>query len=363
VRNLAGVDVGYSPDNVLLASVDFEQAGYDPPRGRLILPRLVERLRSVPNVESASAVHVVTPNPGGSNWNGVQLEGYTPPPGELVGFDVNRVGPDYFTTMGIRIVAGRAFDDTDVQGAPRRAIVNESFVRRYSPTESVVGRRIIDGEPPNVREYEIVGVAADGKYRDVREQGTPNVYMPMAQAYVPQVTLIARTRGAPTRIAAAVQQAVREIDASLPPYDVKTLAQHVASATSQDRMVATLASGFGVMALGLAALGLFGVMAFRVAQRTREIGVRVALGARHAHVVGLVLSSAGTLVGLGVAVGLTTALWLGSFAEAMLFGVSSADPLALSVAVAVLLVAGLGAAWLPARRAARVDPMVALRAD
>ncbi len=363
IANLRAVELGYAPGDVLLASVDLQQAGYDRARGTAFTAELLERLGAVPGVSVASAAQVITPNPGGSNWSGVALEGYTPAPGEEVSFDANKVAPRYFEALGIRLVRGRGIELRDVAGAPLVAVVNETFASRYYGAGGALGRRILLGEGPTARSIEIVGVATDGRYRDLRERGTANVYFPLAQSYASEVTLILRTRGDPLALAGVARREVQALDASLPLFAVRSLRQHVAAATAQDRMLATLSTAFGVVALLLAALGLFSVIAYGVTQRTREIGVRMALGARRADVIGMVVGRSAALVGVGLAIGLVAALGLGRLAAGLLFGVAPADPASLAAAVAVLGGAAAVAAYLPARRAARIDPMAALRSE
>jgi predicted permease len=362
IRNLSRVDIGFAPGSVLLASVDLEQAGYERARGAALLARLLERLDAVPGVDAASAALVITPNPGGHNWSGVRLEGFTPPPNQDVTFDVNKVGPRYFEAMGISLVHGRGFNARDHAGAPLVAVVNESFARRYYGRTSPIGRHIYLGDGPTPA-AEIVGIAHDGKYRDLREIGQATVYFPLLQSYAPQVTLVLRASGEPLSLVGAIRNEVRVADPGLPLFGVQTLAQHVATATAQDRMIATLTSLFGLVALLIAALGLFGVIAYGVAQRTREIGVRMALGARPQDVLALIVGRGLALVGVGLIAGLVLALALGRFTASMLYGVAAGDLSALGASVVVLATAAALATYLPARRAARIDPTVALRSE
>ncbi len=364
LHEIGRVDIGFTPGPVLLASVNLEQAGYDRDRGMALQARLLERLGRVPGVAVAGAAGVITPNPGGSNWGGTRIEGYTPPPGEVTSFDVNRVAPGYFEALGIRLMRGRAFGAGDVRGAPPAMIVNEAFARKYFAGRDPIGRHIYVGAAPNERAIEIVGIAPDGKYRELRETEQANVYFPLLQQYQPDITFAIRTRGEDAgALAGAVRAEIRAVDAALPVFDVRTLAEHVAIASAQDRMMTTLSSAFGAVALLLAGLGLFGVIAYAVAQRTREIGVRVALGASAADVVGMVVGRGAALAGAGLVIGLIAALPLGRLASGLLYGIAPADPLALAAAATLLVAAAGVASWLPARRAARIDPMIAIRSE
>jgi predicted permease len=363
LHNLQAVDLGFEPSSsVLVASVDLRQAGYDQPRGKAFVEQVVSRLSALPQVASATVARAVAPTPGGENWGGSQLEG-SPVPQAQISFDVNAVGAGYFSTMGITLAKGRDFTTGDRAGAPMVAVVNEEMARRYWPGQEALGRRISVSDTGSGPPYaEVVGVARDGKYRGVRSTGEVMVFFPIAQHYRPQLNLIVRGRaGTPTL--ASVQREVRTLDAGLPLTNIRTLRTQVDLALGRDRMIATLVLLFGSLALGLAAVGLFGVMAFDTSRRTREIGVRMALGARPVDVLGQVVSRGFRLVSIGMVAGAAAAFALSRFATSLLYQVTPADPVAfVAAAVALALVAGV-ASWLPARRAANVDPMVALRRD
>ena len=364
MRNLRAVDIGFRPGPVLLAAVDLEQGGYDHSRGATFLTQLLDRLAAAPGVEIATAAAVITPNPGGSNWSGVALEGFTPAAGEDVSFDVNKVGPRYFEAMGIALVRGRGFTAGDRDGAPRVAVVNESFARRYYP-----------GADPDRPAHPSGRRCRGGRHRDRRHR--PRREIPRSsvrRVRRPSISPCSRaTRHrsrwccgrAVTRSLFPVRCAGRS--ARWTPGSRCSMCApwptHVASATAQDRMIATLSTLFGVMALSLAALGLFGVLATTVAQRTREIGVRIALGARSSQVVVMMLRRAASLVAVGLLIGSVAALVLGRFAADLLYGIAPADPAAFGVAALLLAAAAALASYFPARRAARVDPMVALRPE
>jgi predicted permease len=363
LRNLRGVDVGFDGEGVLLASVDLDAGGYDRTRGAAFFERLLQATAALPGVEAASLASTVTPFPFGSRFDGVRLEGSAAGPEEEIGFDTNAVGPGYFETLRIPILAGRPFGPQDRAGAPRVAIVNETLARRYWPDASPVGRRILFGPDPSAPSVEIVGVAGDGKYRSLREEPTPNVYFPILQAYRPLATLIVRSGADPDALAAAVLREARGLDPELPLFDVRTLREHVALASSQDRMVTLLTELFGMAATVLALVGLYGLTAYSVAQRAREIGIRMALGARPGDVVALALGHGAWLVAGGIALGLAGALASGRLVASVLYGVSPRDPATLLAAPLALGAVALFACYLPARRATRVDPMAALRAE
>ena len=363
LRNLQAVDIGFAPSSsVLVASFDLRQAGYTPERGQVFAQQLTARLAGLPGVASASLGRSIPPTPGGENWGGSQLDG-SPVEPEAVSFDVNAVGLGYFETMDIRLLRGRSFTATDQAGAPRVAIVNEAMAARYWPGQDVIGRRIsVSDSGRGAPWVEIVGVVRDGKYRRVRATNEVVVFFPLAQYYKPQLNLIVRgTRSLPSL--ALVQGEVRALDASLPLSNIRTLRDQVDMALGQDRMIATLALLFGGLALALAAVGLFGVMAFDTTRRFREIGVRMALGARPSDVLGQVVGRGFRLVMAGLVLGAVSAVFVSRFAASLLYGVTPADPIAFAGAAFVLLLVSLLASWLPARRAAAVDPMIALRND
>jgi predicted permease len=361
LANLQAVDVGFEPRGVLLARLDLESAGYESDRGRVFYRDLLARLEATPGVKAASLARTVAPHPWGSNVAGVALEGYEAAPDEEVRFDLNFVGPRYFETLGVALRAGRSFTERDRADAAQVAIINETMARRYWPAGDAVGRRIYFGEDSTAPAVEVVGIAADGKYRDLREAPQANAYLPLLQTYMPDAAVLLRVSGSPERFVPLLRAAVREIDPELPLFDVRTLEEHVALARSQERMAASLVGLFGALALVLAVVGVYGVMSFFVGQRRQEIGIRLALGARWRDVIAMVLGRGSRPVLLGVVLGLVGALALGRAARGLLFEVSPQDPLTYLSAAFVLVAAALAAAYLPARRAARVDPMEALR--
>ncbi len=353
------VDVGFSdPERVLLVTTDLQLAGVPDSAGPALASRLLERLNAVPGVEAASLATMVPLGFGGSSSNGTRIEGYTPRPDENVSIQYSLVGPDYFRTMGIPIVQGRPVESQDGAQAPRVVVVNQTFARRYWPGLDPVGRRIAQGGDWMT----VVGVAKDGKYDQLNEAPRALVYRPFAQHYRDAFTVHVRAAaGEPGALAPALRRAFAETNAQLPFLDVRTMAEHMQAALFAQAIGAWMLSGFGLMALLLAAVGVYGVMSYAVSQRTREIGVRVALGAGRRSVVRLVVVRAMRLAGVGLALGAVAALGAGQVLKTQLVGVSPRDP-ATFVGVTILLASvALVASWIPARRAARVDPMVALR--
>jgi predicted permease len=292
------------------------------------------------------------------------IPGYTPPAGASTIVNINGVSPNFFTAMEIPLVAGRSFSPRDDEKGPKVAIVSHAFSRRYFADANPVGRRIAFGANPNAprSEIEIVGVVRDAKYTTLREAEPVTIYLPAPQMLEGVANYYVRTASDPAAIAPAIRAAVREIDPTLPVIDLRTQEQQIDRRNSQERLFARLSGFFGVAALTLACVGLYGLMSYLVLQRTREIGLRLALGARPAQVLRMMLRESFALVGVGLVVGAAVAYGVRRFVESMLFGLTAADPLTYTVVAGVLIAVTLLAACRPARRAARVDPMTALRA-
>src|SRR5215208_375763 len=356
---------GFEVENGLVASFDLGLQGYDKARGREFQRRLVERVRALPGVRAASLTDLF---PLSLNYttNDVYVEGRPGARGANVPLAmVGSVEHEYFGAMGIQVVPARPLGARDDEHSPRVVVVNETFARRFfpgpDPAREAVGKRMSfegDGGPW----AEVVGVAKDGKYWTIGEAPQLFVYSPLAQSYGSTVTLVARTAGGdPRALIPALNAEVRALDPALPLYDVKTVEEHMGVSLFPARVAAALLGGFGLLALVLAAMGVYGVVSYAAAQRTREIGIRVALGARRRDVLRLVAGRGMLLVALGVCLGLAGALALTRFMEGVLYGVSATDPVTFALVVAVLLGVALLACLVPARRATKVDPMVALR--
>ncbi len=361
LQNARALDPGFEPEGVQTAGFDVRIQGYDEARGQRFFEELSGRVAALPGAQAVSLVRNVTLG-GGNMETRIRVEGREPPDGRgSFGTDFNVVTPNYFATLGIPLVRGRDFQASDREGAPLVAVVNETFARRFWPGEDPLGKRFRfreEGEP-----VEIVGVARDGKYRSLGEDPTSYLYLPFAQNYQTQMTLQVRAAspGEGAGLLAAVRREVAAMDASIPLLDAMPLTDAISTSLLPIRMAATLAGLFGLAGLLLAGVGIFGVVSFSVAQRTREIGIRVALGAQGRDVLGLVIRQGMRLTLVGVAVGLAAAFALTRVMSSLLYGVSATDPLTFAAVAALLAAVALLACYLPARRATKVDPMVALR--
>jgi len=357
LRNAGAIDPGFDPNNLLMMSIDVQTQGYEEAAGRAFYPRVVEVLKNLPGVQSASVAELI--DLGLSNQRrAFEIEGYAPQPGEDMELAFNRAGPNFFETMKIPLLRGRSFSDKDVQGAPDVVIVNQSFVKRYWPDQDPIGKRVTSG---NNRWMEVIGVTRDGKYRTLGEEPRPFVYLPFYQHYQPTATFVLRTASNPANIQPSAREAIATLDKSLPVFDVKTGQDHMSFALLPARLAGSLLGAMGSLALMLAAIGIYGVMSFTVAQRTREIGIRVALGAQYRNVLALVIGQGMRLAVIGMIIGIAAAAGVTRFASMFLYGISPTDPLTFFGIAALLGAVAFLACYVPARRATRVDPIVALR--
>ena len=353
------IDTGFDPSNMIVMSVQPELQGYDEPRGRALYERMLAGVAAVPGVRSVTLAETVPLGIAGSRRL-TAVEGYQPQPGEDMETAYNVVGPSYFETMRIPITKGRSFTDADRAGAPPVVIVNDAFARRYWPNADPIGKRIsANGSEGPFRE--LIGVTPTGKYHTLGEDPRPFYYVPLWQEYHGAVTLHVKTSGDPGALMAPVRAAVRAVDPNAPVFNVKTMDEQMLVALLPARLAGTLLGAFGLLALLLASVGIYGVMAFSVAQRTREIGVRRALGAQTTSLLGLILGEGMRLAAIGFAIGLAAAFALTRFVSSLLYGVTPTDPLTLVTAVGMLTAAALVACSIPTLRALRVDPVTALR--
>jgi macrolide transport system ATP-binding/permease protein len=358
LHHASSASPGFNPRGVLLASVDLVGNGYSPTAGRTFYREALARIRALPGVRAASLTRRAPLGIGGSSSSTLLVEGYAAPADRPAWAYTHSVGPDYFRTMETPMVAGRDFIAGDTEGAPRVAIVNEAMARRYWPGRDAVGGRVQFG---NGIWMSVVGVCRDAKYRQWGEAAAPQLFLPIEQAYRSQATLLVRAESEPEALAPAVLAQVRAVDPALPVFAVGTLEEHVTAASVQQRLGGWLFAGFGALALALAVVGLYGVLAYSVAQRTREIGIRMALGSARTAVFALVMREGLRLLAVGLAAGLVGAGLAARALSALLLGVRPLDPVTFGAVAALMTAVALLACLVPARRAARVDPIVALR--
>jgi len=395
LQKLQQVDAGFARENVLVMKLEPVGSDSKTPQLAARYDELLRRVEAIPGVKLASLIGyspmsrrewlVMGQTPETSNPMTVQ--GYTPHPGEEMVIPWMQVYPSSFATLGVPLLAGRDFGSQDSQQwrpanicppsarAPQVGIINESMARRFFGNESPIGRRfgfsnsvgrcLGASEPDPASQIEIIGVVKDVKYASLRNEGRAMFYLPYYQATTGrgQMTLVVRTAGDLTPVAAAVRREARTMDPAMPMFEVETLATQVAASLQRERLLATLSSGFGLLALLLSCLGLYGILSYTVARRTSEIGVRMALGADRRDVLWLVLRDALRLVLVGAALGVPAALAAARLVASQLFGISAADPGAVVAATLALLVVAAVSGYLPARRATRVDPLVALRCE
>jgi predicted permease len=362
VRSLARaqtVNPGFDPTNLLVATIDLGSNGYDQARGEAFYRDVLERVRAIPGVEAASLASAV-PLAACCGRRGTVIEGYTAREGESTEINWNVVAPDYFRTMRVHVREGRALDERDRAGAPLVVMVNEAFARRYWPGQAALGKRV-GFLGPDGPFSEVVGIVQDGKYRSLGEQPLPFLFVPLMQQYRPEMTLHVRTATNVADMLSAVRMAIRELDAGLPLFTPAMLTEAVAVAVLPQRIAAVLLAAFGGLGVALAVLGLYGLVSYGVAQRTREFGIRAALGAEPRDIATLVLREAVLLAGAGLVVGIALAAAVTRVATRFLFGVSALDPLTFASVVLSLLAATVVASYVPARRATRVDPIEVLR--
>lgn len=360
LANLRSLDPGFQKQGLLSFGLNPRRSGRSGEQALALYARVRERLLGVPGVRAVSMASepLMTDSHDKST---IRVEGYTPQEEEDMNPNVEAVGPGFFTALGMPIVAGRELDERDGAGAPRVAVVNETFARYFFKGASPIGRRF-GFRRSDVLDIEIVGLVRDAKLNNVRETIPRFVYVPYTQyADLSGLVFYVRGDGDAGALAAATRGAVREVDAELPLADFKTMEATIDEQLFVDRIVGALAAAFGLLATLLAGVGLFGVMSYAVARRTREIGVRVALGADRRRILGLVLGEVALLAGAGMAIGLPGGWGLGRLVESRLFGLTAFDPPTLLAAAATLALATLVAGALPALRATRVEPSVALR--
>jgi predicted permease len=362
LMNLKGQNLGVKTDHVIQFAVAPELNRYTPEQTVALADRLRENIAGLPGVRSVSVAAMSLLADSQSTAN-ITAEGYTVSEDTNTDVQQNWIGPNFFATLGIPLSSGREFDNRDTSTAPRVAIVSEKMAQTFFRGQNPIGRRFAFGSGDGVHpDIEIVGVTKDSKNSDLRQEIRPLVYIPYSQDKLfGNATFYVRTNLEPTALASALRKTVQSADANLPVFDMKTLDQQVDEIAFSERLLTFFSLCLGLLAALLAAIGLYGVMAYMVAQRTREIGIRMALGATQKNVAWLVLREIVRISAAGLGIGLVAAFGLGKLIESQLFGVKASNPLVFLTSALLLSAVALLAGWLPARKAASVDPMVALR--
>ena len=356
LRNAQRSDLGFDPDHVLVASYDLGSLGYSDDRGIAFHRQLISRLSALPGVESATLADF-SPLSFTIHTDSVHPDGYLPRPDESMEVSSAVVSPNYLRTMRTPLIAGRDFTEQDTEKSQLVAIVNEEFVNRYWPGQDAIGKRFSEGGVW----FTVVGVVRNGKYRRLVYAPEPVFFQPLCQRYRGLVMIHVRVNGDPQSYAAAVEKTVHDLDADLPVFGVTTLRSSMQIGSVFERLAGIFASTFGLLALALAAVGIYGVISYATRQRTHEIAIRLALGAQRAQVLRLVVGQGLLLTFAGLAVGIAISLALTRYLRSVLFGVATSDLWTYAAVTFLLCLVSLIACYIPARRATKVDPMVALR--
>jgi predicted permease len=361
--NVSRVELGVKVDRVVTFGISPDLSGYDRARALAFFDRTEQELAAIPGVTGVAAASV--PLLAGNNWgNSVSVEGFKRGPDTDTGSRYNQVSAGYFRTLGIPLMAGREFTSADTATAPKVAIVNEAFAKKFNLGKNAIGKRIGTEEDKEKLDTEIVGVVQNAKYSDVKQEVPPLFFRPYRQAEqgVGSLSFYVRTSSTdPAPLLRTLPGVMARLDPNLPVEDLKTMTQQVRENVFMDRMISTLAAAFAILATLLAAIGLYGVLAYTVSQRTREIGLRMALGADGPRVRGMILRQVGWMTLVGGVLGVAGAFFLGRGAEALLFELKGYDPFVMGSSIVLLTIIAFGAGYIPAYRASRVHPMQALR--
>ena len=362
LANLSNIDLGLRVDHLLTFSISPKLNKYTDQRTAQLYDQLTQRLAAIPGTRLVSAAN--TPAiAGNTSTSNITVEGYVPATDDASDSNQDAIGADYFRTMGTPLIAGREFTTSDNLAAPKVAIVNEAFVRHFLPNQNPLGHHFALGAGDKVKpDIEIVGVAKDAKYADMRAATPRAFYMPYRQIQrQDDLYFYLRTAIEPRQIAEQIRRVVAGLDANLPIRDLKTMQNQIEENLFAERLLSSLTAWFAGLATVLAAIGLYGVLAYNVSRRTREIGIRMALGAEAGHVRGLVIREVAFTLAIGTAIGLASAAGAGTLIRSQLYGLQYWDPRIYGSAAVILWLIALAAAYVPTRRATNVDPMVALR--
>ena len=373
LANLRNLGPGFPAERLVGFNIDPSLSGYTPERMKVFYPQLSDSLRSIPGVQSVglASMRILEDNEWDSS---VTVEGFTPAkPNESAEPYMNEISPNYFATLGVPVTAGRDFTPNDNRAikhgpevwnwVPTTVMINEKFAKKFFPGRNPVGLHLGFGTDPGTpTDMEVIGVVKDIKYTNLRDEIPEQAYIPyLSDRFLGGMTIYARTTADPNQLMSAVRSKVREMDPNVPIYSMRTIDVQIQNSLSTERMIASLSAVFGLLATLLAIIGLYGVMSYVVAQRTREVGIRMALGADHGRVIWLVMREVLILVAVGVVVGVTASLTLTRVLQSQLFGLTPHDPLTLSSSIAALAIVACTAGYIPALRASRLDPMAALR--
>jgi putative ABC transport system permease protein len=362
VSRLTEQDPGFDARDLLTVRFILAGNAYNVEKRRAFYAECMEKVGGLPGVESA-ALTLSLPIEG-SNWNSVFIvaDKPVPPRSELPSSAFIPVSANYFETLGIRLLRGRAFTEADNSNPSQVIVINQTLADRLWPGEDPVGKRLKQGWPEDELPWrEVIGVVADVKLEGIDRETPLQTYLPITQEPSRSVAVVARTSSNPLAIAAIVEQTIRSIDNDLPVFNTRSMDQLMGNAIGQQRLLMVLLAGFALLALTLAAVGIYGVMSYTVTQRTHEIGIRMAMGARPRDVLLMIVGQGMMLTVAGATIGLAAALGLTRLMSSMLFGVSATDPATFAVLTLILAVVAFFACYLPARRATRVDPLIALR--
>jgi predicted permease len=363
LRAAQSIDAGFEPRGALAMDIDLEPRGFSQEQSERFYRELIERVTASPGVTSASFSNLA-PLDTATPRRAVAIEGHEPPAGTpALQISFNTIAPSYFETMRIALASGRDFNERDGAQAPAVVIINETMARRFWPGDTALGKRFrLSGDAMSGgRAVEVIGVARDVKYRTLGEEPAPHIYLPLAQEFQPSMTLLVRTDADPQTMIGAVQRTVQSLDGNVQGFFARTLEQHVGFSLLPARLAATLVGLFGLLALALAVIGVYGAVSYSASQRTREVGIRCALGARGLDIFKLIVGQGMKLALAGIAIGIAGSLMLGGLLSSLLFGVSGTDPLTIIAVSLALAVVAIAACAVPALRAARVEPSQALR--
>jgi predicted permease len=362
VRTLAHetrLDPGFKPNGAVVATLDLSRSGYDSDRGRRFYTALQQQLAATPGLDAVGLARSVPVQSGGIATSAAP-EGYQPRPNEAMEVEATMISPGYYRAIGTPVLRGREFTDADRRDGTRVVIVNQAFADRYWPGQDPIGKHIGDiSMPPSV----VVGVVATAKYRSMREDPRPALAVPVQQMYSDAMTIVARTSLEPSAALRLITEAVATLDPELPLIRPRSLSEKLSVALARERLLATLFLAFAVLAAALSAAGLYAVVSYRMQARTREWGIRIAIGARPETVVWLAQRQSTILAAIGMIVGLGAAAVATRFLKTLLYGVEPGDPWSFGAAAVALGVVVAVAAYIPARRATRIDPTIALRAE